>query len=91
MEAREAIRVWRAAPRLVFPRSTAFKALVAAGDSLVAALERAGREREKVRTLYDRAGQEPLGANISDYSDEYCAGFLDGQANALDFLLSDHG
>jgi len=35
-------------------------------------------------SLRERAVKEPLGVDISDYSDEYCAGFLAGQVNALD-------
>ncbi len=34
--------------------------------------------------LRDKAIKEPLGSDISDYSDEWQAGFLAGQANALD-------
>lgn len=35
--------------------------------------------------LEDRAAREPLGADISDMSDEWCEGFLAGQANAIRF------
>lgn len=34
--------------------------------------------------LLTRAAREPLGVDISDYSDEFCAGFLAGQVNALE-------
>lgn len=37
-------------------------------------------------TLRERAEREPLGVDISDYSDEFCAGFLAGQVNTLDAL-----
>jgi hypothetical protein len=36
--------------------------------------------------LKARAAREPLGVDISDYSDEWCAGFLAGQVNALDHV-----
>jgi hypothetical protein len=41
--------------------------------------------------LRERAGREPLNVDISDYSDEWCAGFLAGQVNALDALAGDGG
>lgn len=36
------------------------------------------------KPLREQAEKEPLGVDISDFSDEYCAGFLAGQVNALD-------
>lgn len=33
--------------------------------------------------LHVRASEEPLEIDISDYSDEWCLGFLHGQVNAL--------
>ena len=36
---------------------------------------------ERLRAL---AAKEPLGVDISDYSDEWCAGFLAGQVNGID-------
>jgi hypothetical protein len=41
--------------------------------------------------LASRAAKEPLGVDISDYSDEFCAGFLKGQENAFDALAGDRG
>lgn len=66
-------------------------------DALVALTEIRIRQGEKqgerlgvkscsvvLRELLTRAGRdEPLSADISDYSDEFCAGFLRGQENAL--------
>lgn len=51
----------------------------------VQAIFRRAREREPESTeaLVERAGREPLGIDISDYSDEWCAGFLAGQANGV--------
>jgi hypothetical protein len=37
-----------------------------------------------LNALADRAGKEPLGTDISDRSDEWCAGFLAGQTNAFE-------
>lgn len=31
----------------------------------------------------DRVNREPIGVDISDYGDEWCDGFLGGQANLL--------
>lgn len=42
------------------------------------------RLREGLREKRDIAEKEPLNVDISDYSDEWCAGFLEGQAHALD-------
>jgi len=43
---------------------------------------------EQIKTfavrLRERAKREPLDVDISDYSDEWCAGFLAGQVNAID-------
>lgn len=36
--------------------------------------------------LRTEAIRKPLGTDISDYGDEWCAGFLAGQVNALDEL-----
>lgn len=38
--------------------------------------------------VYERASREPLGVDISDYSDDWSEGFLAGQVNALDFLIA---
>jgi hypothetical protein len=35
------------------------------------------------QSLLRRAGREPLDVDISDYSDEFCEGFLRGQEHAL--------
>lgn len=43
------------------------------------------RDQDKA-DLRSRAAREPLGVDISGYSDEYCAGFLAGQVNALEEL-----
>jgi hypothetical protein len=34
--------------------------------------------------LLIRAAREPIGVDISDYSDEFCAGFLAGQTHILE-------
>jgi len=39
-----------------------------------------------LETLRDRAIKEPLGVDISDHSDEWCAGFLAGQVNACHYI-----
>jgi hypothetical protein len=36
--------------------------------------------------LRERAKREPLETDISDFGDEWSAGFLAGQVNAIDFL-----
>lgn len=36
--------------------------------------------------LREQAKREPLETDISDFGDEWCAGFLAGQVNAIDFL-----
>jgi predicted negative regulator of RcsB-dependent stress response len=41
-----------------------------------------------VKELRRRAGLEPLGVDISDFSDEWCAGFVAGQQNLVEFLAS---
>ncbi len=46
-------------------------------------------EAARVRQLRKTAESEPLGVDISDYGDDWCAGFLRGQANALDQVI--HG
>ena len=47
-----------------------------------------GRERlEQVRKVRRDADRVPLGVDISDYSDEFCEGFIAGQGSALDFIL----
>jgi hypothetical protein len=50
-----------------------------------------GREHELTtaeEAALRRAAVEPLDVDISDYSDEWCAGFLRGQVNALGWLLA---
>lgn len=37
-----------------------------------------------ILSLRELAEKEPLGVDISDFGDEWCAGFLRGQVNALD-------
>lgn len=49
------------------------------------------RERDRIADLHIRARTEPLETDISDYSDEFCAGFLAGQFNALDILYAHPG
>lgn len=41
-----------------------------------------------VAALRKRSDSEPLFVDISDYSDEFCAGFLAGQSNALDAIYN---
>lgn len=41
---------------------------------------------EQLEALIQRARREPLEVDVSDYSDEWVAGFLRGQANALEVL-----
>ncbi len=41
-----------------------------------------------VDKLIAQARKEPLGTDISDYSDEFCVGFLAGQANALEEIAA---
>lgn len=53
-----------------------------------AAEARCARLQQALAELRDRAGREPLAVDISDYSDEWCAGFLAGQENALDEALA---
>jgi|ERR1035437_7747440 hypothetical protein len=43
-------------------------------------------DRAWVSALFMQAAREPIGVDISDYSDEYCEGFLHGQVNALEAL-----
>lgn len=47
----------------------------------------AGRSDERLHQLRELATREPIHVDISDYSDEFCLGFLAGQANALDAVL----
>ncbi len=44
--------------------------------------------RELAERMRQIALKDPIGVDISDYSDEWCAGFLAGQANALDQLIA---
>jgi hypothetical protein len=37
--------------------------------------------------LYESAGKRPIELDISDWSDEWCAGFLAGQENALEAVM----
>ena len=63
----------------------------AAFDALSSLAALASRTEELEKALLDlrtRAAKEPLGTDISDYSDEWCAGFLAGQVNALDDALA---
>lgn len=48
--------------------------------------ERLAEMTRMIHGLLGRASREPLEVDISDYSDEWCAGFLAGQANALEVL-----
>lgn len=41
---------------------------------------------DQLEALIQRARREPLEVDVSDYSDEWVAGFLRGQANALEVL-----
>lgn len=53
--------------------------------------ELATRSERLIRTLTEMravAEQKPLMTDISDYSDEWCAGFLAGQANAIDACVA---
>lgn len=40
----------------------------------------------ELEVLTRRAGKEPIGCDVSDYSDEFVEGFLAGQQNALQAL-----
>jgi hypothetical protein len=45
--------------------------------------------QERLRELRHRADSgQIIGLDISDYSDEFCAGFLAGQSHALDLAMS---
>ena len=49
-----------------------------------------GREVEvsdAEQAVLDRAAKQPLDVDISDYGDEYVAGFLRGQVNALQYAI----
>jgi hypothetical protein len=52
--------------------------------TIVSLCERETTMRSKLEALRDRAPHEPLNVDISDYSDEFCTGFLAGQSHALD-------
>lgn len=39
-----------------------------------------------IAALRERAATEPIGCDLSDWSDEFVAGFLAGQANLVDVL-----
>lgn len=41
--------------------------------------------------MYERADREPIGVDISDYGDEFCEGFLRGQANVLEEIAREAG
>jgi hypothetical protein len=41
----------------------------------------------ELEALALRGAREPIGCDVSGYSDEFAAGFLAGQANALEALL----
>lgn len=45
-------------------------------------------DRDELMQLAERAQREPLGVDISDYGDEWCAGFLAGQINALLYVAN---
>ena len=40
----------------------------------------------ELEVLCRRAVKDPIGCDISNYSDEWCAGFLQGQVNVLQAL-----
>jgi len=64
---------------------------VGIAESIVRALNEFGagvRLGEALSELRSKAETEPLEIDISDFSDEFCAGYLKGQANALDLALS---
>jgi hypothetical protein len=56
-------------------------------EELAARLRDALTVVEAARELRARSEREPLGVDISDYSDEYCIAFLAGQTNALDAVF----
>lgn len=56
------------------------------GETIQAKLD---AKAEKFFRLRRTASTQPLGVDISDYSDEWCAGFLAGQSNAFDQLEAD--
>lgn len=51
-------------------------------------MTRADEHLDAIAEARERAPKEPLGVDISDYSDEFCAGFLAGQDNAFDFIAA---
>ncbi len=51
---------------------------------IVALAAEVARLHHTLAQLRERAEKEPLEVDVSDYSDEWCAGFLAGQTNALD-------
>jgi len=57
--------------------------LAAAGSTSRKAVGDDAWPRVAILALALRAEKEPLGVDVSDYSDEWCAGFLEGQAHAL--------
>lgn len=65
------------------------RAGLANSDRGVTALRSLDAIEARFQDLRERGAREPLGVDISDYSDEFCAGFLAGQANALDEALRD--
>ncbi len=54
-----------------------------ANDALIETKHQLAKLHALVEAQLERAGSEPLGIDISDYSDEFCSGFLCGQDNAL--------
>lgn len=62
--------------------------LNALADALLSAARREEELREALDKLRGRAANEPLEVDISDFSDEWCAGFLAGQVNALNVARS---
>lgn len=47
------------------------------------------RLRSRPDDLLERAAKEPIGVDISDYSDEFCEGFLRGQRSILEEIDRD--
>lgn len=58
----------------------------AAVTDLRAAEALVARQREALDYATERAAEEPIAVDISDFSDEFVAGFLAGQDNVCDFL-----
>jgi hypothetical protein len=49
-------------------------------------LERLRHLDNRLEEFLQRAAKEPIGVDISDFGDEWCAGFLRGQVNVLEEL-----